>query len=727
LINLINFTIQDILGSILAFALFPLIFVCPGYVCACILNLFDFKIRQIPARLAISTMISTAISPILFFLFYRIGSSALALSLIVVFLTGFIYLLFQERKTLSTAWSDAGKSRTLAVWIFAGWSLFAILSLIDIQFGDRLYYSVASLDLITRVSVTGAITRTGVPPINPGYFPGRYVQITFLYYFWYILSSLIDQIGGRWVDARMAMIASSAWCGIGLMSTISVYLRLRNPWNGAEAWKCALLGIGALTISGLDILPALTMMLRSRFTFGKMWLDGDIEHWNEQITAWLVAVTWVPHHVAGMVVCVVALLLIQSVRGKNVGTQVASACIAGLALASASGLTIHVTVTFALFWAMWMLVLFLNKEYRTISIMLFAGVFALSVASPYLFDLIQGYPTSSGGGIPTVHPIAFRVRLFSLLLPFLSSCSMVVKNLLNLAVLPFNYFMELGFYFVVGLLWLRKNAKTTCSDNIFYMPEILLLGASFLVASFFRSTIAANDLGWRGWMFGQFVLLIWAVDIGRDYLILKSDSPYSRPVSDKKSIKDDSILRQLMVIGMLTTVLSMFLLRFWPILIDAGVTGVPVNLSPDTQLGARTYAARQAYEYMRDCLPKDVIVQYNPLIQQDRPSGLYGNRQMATGGHSDYGALPEAFESLKQDIGAIFRNTDTDWIDIDQNCKQHEIDVIILSELDPLWQNLLLLSQQRVALYQNSRVAVFACGDFAGRQSIAAKMPFKYP
>ena len=292
---------------------------------------------------------------------------------------------------------------------------------------------------------------------------------------------------------------------------------------------------------------------------------------------------------------------------------------------------------------------------------------------------------------------------------------------------PMPLSWELGFYFVVGLLWLRKNAKTTCSDNIFYMPEILLLGASFLVASFFRSTIAANDLGWRGWMFGQFVLLIWAVDIGRDYLILKSDSPYSRPVSDKKSIKDDSILRQLMVIGMLTTVLSMFLLRFWPILIDAGVTGVPVNLSPDTQLGARTYAARQAYEYMRDCLPKDVIVQYNPLIQQDRPSGLYGNRQMATGGHSDYGALPEAFESLKQDIGAIFRNTDTDWIDIDQNCKQHEIDVIILSELDPLWQNLLLLSQQRVALYQNSRVAVFACGDFAGRQSIAAKMPFKYP
>ncbi len=708
------FTIQDILGSILAFALFPLIFGCPGYVCAHILNLFDFKMRQIPARLAISTMISTAVSPILFFLVYRFGSSVLALSLVAVFFFGFIYLLFHERKTLSTAWGDAGKSQTLAVWIFAGWSLFAILSLIDIQFGDRLYYSVVSYDLTSRVSVTGAITRTGVPPINPGYFPGRYVHLTFLYYFWYVLSSLIDQIGGRWVDARMAMIASIAWCGIGLMSTISVYLRLRNPWNGAAAWKCALMGIGALTISGLDILPALKMLIGFRFTSGKMWLDGDIEHWNEQITAWLGAVTWVPHHVAGMVVCMAAFLLIQSVRGKNIGTQVASACIAGLALASASGLTIYVTATFALFWAVWMLVLFLNKEYRTVLIMLFAGVFALFAAGPYLYDLIQGDPASPSGGMPAAFPIAFQVRRFGLLLPFLSTFSTGVKNILQIIVLPLNYFMELGFYLVVGLLWLQKKTKTAGSGNSFYMPEILLLGASFFVGTFFRSTVIhANDLGWRSWLFGQFVLLIWAVDIGRDYLILKSQSLYFRQVSDKKSIKDDTILKQLMVVGMSTTVLSLFLLRFWSILIDAGVTGVPVDLSPDTQLGARTYAARQAYEYVRDSLPKDVIVQYNPLNQQDRPSGLYGTRQMVAADHSAYGAPTDALESMKQDIGAIFRNTETVWIEINQNCNRNHIGVIILNDLDPIWRNLSFLTQQRGSLYQNSRFAVFACGDFA--------------
>jgi hypothetical protein len=97
----------------------------------------------------------------------------------------------------------------LVLCIFAGWSLFAILSLIDIQLGNRLYFSVASYDLISRVSITGAITRTGVPPTNPGYFPGKTVPLTFLYYFWYILGSLIDQIGGTWMDARMAMIDST--------------------------------------------------------------------------------------------------------------------------------------------------------------------------------------------------------------------------------------------------------------------------------------------------------------------------------------------------------------------------------------------------------------------------------------------------------------------------------------------------------------------------------------
>ena len=451
-----------------------------------------------------------------------------------------------------------------------------------------------SYDLTTRVSITSAITRTGVPPINPGYFAGNYVHLTFLYYFWYILCSLIDQIGGRWVDARMAMIASVSWCGIGLMCTISFYLRLRNPWNGPKAWKSAFMGIGALTISGLDIIPVSILMIVSRFTLGMVVPGGDIEHWNEQISAWLGAITWVPHHVAGLIACIAGFLLIQSVRGKRVKNQIAATGIAGLAFASASGLSILVTAVFVIFWAAWMLYLFLDrKECRTIFIMMLAGIFALIAASPYLRDLLCGGISSAAGSLPATSPITwpltFQVRVFRLFLPFLWTFPGLVKNLLNLAVLPLNYFMELGFYFVAGFLWCRKNGKTAGTGNSFHVPEILLLGASAFVGTFIRSTvIASNDLGWRSWMFGQFVLLIWAVDIGQEFLLQNSLKTYFTSKTRTKTIKNGKVLAQFMVIGMLTSIFSVTMLRVWPLLIDIGVTGVPAVPEPG-------YATGKAY------------------------------------------------------------------------------------------------------------------------------------
>ena len=46
------------------------------------------------------------------------------------------------------------------------------------------------------------------------------MPLTFLYYFWYILASVIDAAGGIYVTAYHAMIASIAWCGIALAATL---------------------------------------------------------------------------------------------------------------------------------------------------------------------------------------------------------------------------------------------------------------------------------------------------------------------------------------------------------------------------------------------------------------------------------------------------------------------------------------------------------------------------
>jgi hypothetical protein len=707
-----NFTFQDIFGSLLAFAIFPLVFFIPGYVFSEILNLFEFRQRFLPARLAIAVVISLSITPIMLFLFYRLVSADGALLFCAIFVLVFAGLLWFGRKNAFRVDNVSRKNTFLAGWIFSGWSLFAIFSLVDIQWGNRLYYSVVSNDLTTRVSIVDAITRTGVPPISPGFFAGEPMRLTFLYYFWYIPCSLVDRIGGGLVDARMAMIASVAWCGIGLMSIIALYLRLRNPWNGLRAWKTALMGIGALTISGLDCYPALVMMIGMRLATGRAFPEGDIEHWNEQITAWVSALYWVPHHVASLIACLVGFLLVQSVRGKGFRRQLGAAIVAGLAFASAAGMSIWVTAVFVLFWGMWMVYLLVKKrEIGTVLIMVGAGVIAVAVLSPFLLDLLGGGSSMQGGRLPVI----FEVRLFRPVWGFVLNSSVLVRNLVFLVFLPIKYILELGFYLAVGWFWLRRNARNAGRSNPYHVPEILLLTASVFVGTFLRSSlINNNDLGWRGWMFGQFILLVWAVDIGQEFLAQNSFRTYLNATSKTWLMKRGRLLAQLVVFGVFTTILSVVLLRTWTMLNDTGLTGVPNGLSLDTRLGERTFAARQAYEFVRDQLPENVVIQYNPALPSDHPSGLYGTRQMVLSDHSAYGVTAQAIDALQLGMGVIFKEKTNDWARIDPICAHYSIDVLVMNDLDPIWQALPGLSAKRPPLYRNAFYALFACGKFAG-------------
>ena len=71
-------------------------------------------------------------------------------------------------------------------------------------------------------------------------------------------------------------------------------------------------------------------------------------------------------------------------------------------------------------------------------------------------------------------------------------------------------------------------------------------------------------------------------------------------------------LRILIIIGLITTIVDVVLLRTWPMLVDAGIAGFPSSLSPDTQLGKRTLAARLAYDYINLHTPENTLIQDNP-------------------------------------------------------------------------------------------------------------------
>ena len=684
-----NFTLQDILGATLAFCLFPLVIVFPGYIFGWVLDLFDFKRRQPIVRLGIGIVLSFVISPIVL----HLTSSLLSFNFSLLTLTGFaaaFAIIILREKPVSTSKTKRHAKPFFGIGIC--WAAFAILSLINIQWKDHLYFSVTSFDQTTRVAIIEAMTRTGIPPINPSYYPGHPVQLTFLYYFWYILCSMIDAIGGQYVDARAALNASSAWAGLGLMAVIALYLRQRNENRGEPAWRSARIGISLLAVSGLDVIPIAMLMLAT----GQ--IVGSIDVWNTWIQSWTASALWVPHHVASLIAGLSAMMLAQSARGRSTSKQFVILTVAGLGFASALGLSMYVILVFVIFWGIWLVAIFLQKTDRSVILpMIFSGMVAILLASPFLMGLLQG----GGGGDASQFPIVFEIRTFLQLESFVKDWSPIARSLIMLAVLPINYLFELGFFFMAGLYWFKIKDKMTFRSNPFYLAEILLLAVAFLVGSCLRSTlITSNDLGWRAWLPGQFILLIWGVDV-LENLVLPSN-PVSSITGEAK--KNRNLLLVFLSIGILTSVVDAVLLRTaWPVMTGAEVT-------------QKYYSARLAYDYLRDNIPAGVITQNNPLNYVDRPSGQYGTHQMVVADRADrtsYGVSLDIFNKLTDEIGVIFTSENVnDWQFTDRICRKHSIELLIIEDTDPIWDSIPALKMQRPPLYENTHYALFACGDY---------------
>ena len=107
-----NFTLQDILGATLAFCLFPLVIVFPGYVVGWALDLFDFRRRQPIVRLGIGIALSFAVSPIVLHLTSSLLSFNVALLTLTGFAAAFVIIILKE-KFVAALEDDSGRAAIL--------------------------------------------------------------------------------------------------------------------------------------------------------------------------------------------------------------------------------------------------------------------------------------------------------------------------------------------------------------------------------------------------------------------------------------------------------------------------------------------------------------------------------------------------------------------------------------------------------------------------------------
>jgi hypothetical protein len=704
------FMLQDLAGALTAFCLFPLFLLVPGYSLGWLTDALSFRRRVLATRILLAVALSIAVFPALTYLVARL--CAFDCVWVIYGVTWLVALVLIVRRA-----RDAGprfalkallrdRSWAVPVVILSVWTGLALLSLVDLQVGGRLYFPIAVQDYAKHVAVTNAITRTGVPPVNPSFYPGHSVEL-FYYYFWFLLCSLVDRLGGSLVGPRHAVLGSTIWSGVALMAVLSLYVRFLGSDGHERARSRAIFAIALLLVSGLDLIPVLEEGTRAALA-GHNIFRADPEWWNEQVTAWVGAVLWVPHHVASVLACLAGFLLFRTTQQTDrPRDRAVGAVVCGIAFSSALGLSIWVAFVFAIFLVVSVLLSLVRRRYAEVGFLVLAGFVSVLASAPYLLDLL-------GSSQLDTAPLLFAIRSFwpaETALTHAGVDNVWIHRLTNLALLPVNYAIELGFFVPAAILYWRRRLRRHDRLDEGDVAAIAMLCTSVLICTFLRSSIRNNDLGWRGFMFAQFILLLWSVDPAMalfQRLFRRRGTEAVRGFRLTRGIRVGLCL--LLAIGAMTTLYEVAILRVYPVLADARVIGMPDWLGPDNRLGQRVYALRQTHRWISDELPDTAIVQHNPAVWKDL-YGFYSERQVAVADFENgmlFGIPEGAFLAVERPVAQVF-SADSDLAAVRDVCAEFSISVLLVKDVDPVWGNRQSWVWQREPVYGNDYARLFGC------------------
>ena len=247
-----------------------------------------------------------------------------------------------------------------------------------------------------------------------------------------------------------------------------------SPQGATNLYRRSIIGIALLGVTGLDILGALLM-----FWLHHIGLIGgvspSVEWWNNQVDGWVYTMLWEPHYTCALLACLTGFLVLWDVpRESGPRRYIVSGIVAGMAFATAAGAGIYVAMVFAVFLGLWTLITLAKWWYRDTVMFVVAGVTAVAFTISYLRTLTS---TKSGGGGGGGQLFQLTVRSFDLvelllkIFGFDRPWQILVGDLL---VLPLNYFLELGVFFVAGwITWTgfrrRRGPATRCELAAFAM------------------------------------------------------------------------------------------------------------------------------------------------------------------------------------------------------------------------------------------------------------------
>jgi len=683
-----NFMIEDLTGALKAICFFPLFLFFPGYAAGWLLDLFDFRRRTAGFRATLSLPLSIALCPIISYLLARhLGFGAVwgFYGLAAAVSLGLIVGDLIRGNLRRPFWPEGSRAFAAVVCI---WLVVALMSLIDLQMGDRLYYPASVVDYAVRSAFVQSISVTGVPPANPFFYPAHPVTLRY-HYFWLLMCSPVERASG--VTARQTLIGGTFWAGMAVLALLAAYLRLYAPGT-SPLRRRLLVGAALLAITGLDIVPSLFFW----FLYGRGWVpfaQPGVELWNEHVEWFLSTTISTPHAMTALVSCFMAFLLLSHAAGARRYIVPAA-----LALASAAGQSVYVALVFALFLGIWTAITLWKRWYRELTALCLAGAASVVLAHSYLSDL-AGPGTGES-------PVQFTVREFSLAALIRTGHLPAIwrRILVNGTMLPLNYLLEFGLFFLVARYQWRQHRASGRPLSRNELALAIMALTSTLACTFLRSgVIGNNDLGWRGFLIAQFVLVLWAVDIFGDRERLAFLTAHQR-----------QLLCVFFALGFAGTVTDIAIIRFYPLMCDRGIVP-PLEWMQTSggDTGRLTYAARSAYEWLQHATPPSATVQSDLNGYQDTLGMTYSDRptvastvECLTGFGGDPGECRPVVSRLQQlfphDGGAAASG-------IQDACDNLALSVLVAKSSDPAWRDRSSWVWRERPIYANESVRLFGC------------------
>ena len=756
-----NFTLLDIFGILRALPFFALIFLAPGYCVGRLSNVLNFR-RCSPTEQWLWSMgISTVISPILLNLLSRWFPLPITLALcwlFAVIAAGDLFL--RWRRNGFPVKFRMRRSTAIACGLATLWAATCLVSLPDLQLGHRLYSTAAVADLGVRSAFVAAAMHGGAPPANPFFYPGSPVNLRY-YYYWYVITA-IPGAAAR-VEPRAALFASSIWSGWLLAAAAALFLKhfygVRRHIRAASIAAMALLGV-----TGLDALYVLVLYLKYRIVL------SDMEVWDtDQVTSWTNSLLWVPHHVAATTTCMLGFVFLWHAgrsRDYTLRQRILLAVLAAMGFASAAGLSVYVTLAFALFLVAAALYWIATRRFKTLALYLMVAMLVVLLSSFYLSDLraTGTHSEDTTRAVTQPQPLFAKLALRHLpptLTPVLLR-AVHGNKLANILLRPFALipilFLEFGFFFLAAVRQYRQDwredqreGKTRAvidRSNLRDLHDIrwlswLMLFSGLWVALMMRSTVILNnDLSFRGVEIAQFILLVWgAAQITgarpeTQPLAPSIETPQEPPQPTQTThspLRIGWLAGSLLFLGIISSTYQLVMLRFYLYGSDRYHWTNPVI--PQSEFGGRFGAInqqlREAYASLDRVLPPSAKVQFGAAPKLDLQHLFYSRYQELDGVFPGCGATFGGSEAQCFQLGAriaplfgtaepspetnpyAFKVTYVPTLKsaaaVYSVCRDLGIDALLVTGEDPVWDNPNGWPHQMKPVFASDFVAAYIC------------------